>query len=110
MDAGAFRFVFEPQVSLAEAEMSVHLAMFAVEGLVGRVRVRLDGHYHVDEPGHAIVIDASRDVGQMISRVFTGLLLREFGEGAFHIRRVDRLPDRSKQERTVPARTEGRVA
>ena len=103
MDAGAFRFVFEPQVSLAEAEMSLHLAMFAVEGLVGRARVRLDGNYHLDERGHAIVIDASKDVGQMISRVFAGLLLREFGEDAFHVRRVDRLPARSKQERKIPA-------
>lgn len=86
--AGSILFVFEPHVPLAEAEMSLHLAMFAVEGLAGRVQVRLDGNYQVDGEGHAIAIDGSNRVGQMIACVFGGLLLREFGEDAFHIERV----------------------
>lgn len=81
--SGSFLFAFEPHVPLADAEMSLHLAMFAVEGLAGRVRVRLDASYQVDAENHVIRIDGNTRVGQMIARVFAGLLLREYGEDAF---------------------------
>jgi hypothetical protein len=93
--SGSFLFVLEPRVPLADAEMSLHLAMFAVEGLAGRVRVRLDCNYQVDGAKNAIVIDSSTHVGQMITRVFAGLLLREFGEDAFHIERVNPIKEQS---------------
>jgi len=92
------QFVFEPDVSLAQAEMSLHLAMFAVEGLIGRVRVRLEAKYHLDESNRAIVIDTHGPVGRMIARVFTGLLLREFGEGAFRVERADQIRQYQPQE------------
>lgn len=82
-------FVFEPHVALTDAEMSLHLAMFAVEGLVGRVQVRLDGKYQIDADKHAIAIDGGNRVSQLIARVFAGLLNREFGEDAFRIERVN---------------------
>ena len=91
MRPSTIQFAFEPGISLAEAEMSLHLAMFAVEGLIGRVRVRLDAKYHLDESNRAIVIDTLRPAGRMIARVFTGLLLREFGEGAFCVERANKL-------------------
>ena len=92
------QFVFEPDASLAEAEMSLHLAMFAVEGLIGRVRVRLEAKYHLDESNRSIVIDTHGPVGRMIARVFTGLLLREFGEGAFCVERADEISQHQPQE------------
>lgn len=62
--------------------------MFAVKGLAGRVQVRLDANYQVDADKHAIAIDGGNRVGRMIASVFAGLLLREFGEDAFHIELV----------------------
>lgn len=85
---GAFHFEFERQVPLAATEMSLHLAMFAVEGLVGQVRVRIEVKYVLDEDAHAIVISDGR-VGEMVARVFAGLLLREFGEEAFQVLTTD---------------------
>ena len=84
-----YRFHFEPRVSLAEAEMSLHLAMFAIEGLIGRARVRLSARYYIDEHDQTIVVNACKSVGRMIARVFTGLLLREFGEDAFSVERIN---------------------
>ena len=89
MKSFAIKFVFDPDVSLAEAEMSLHLAMFAVEGLIGRVRVRLDAKYHVDTIGHAIVVNTNSATGRTIVRVFTALLLREIGEHAFCVKRMN---------------------
>ena len=88
MNDDIFRFEFEPSVPLTDPEMSLHLALFAVEGVFGRASVRLDAEYQVDEPRHAIVVDGTTEVGSLIVRVFTGLLLREFGEEAFHVGRV----------------------
>ena len=97
---GAFRFEFEQHVPLIAAETSLHLAMFAVEGLVGQVRVRIGLKYVLDEDAHAIVINGGR-VGQMVALVFAGLLLREFGEEAFQM--ADQSPAQAKHERTVSA-------
>ena len=98
MRPSTIQFVFEPDVSLAEAEMSLHLAMFAVEGLIGRVRVRLEAKYHLDESNRTISIDTRVPVGRMIAQVFTGLLLREFGESAFHVERADEIYQHQPQE------------
>lgn len=80
--------------------MSLHLAMFAVEGLVGQVRVRIGLKYVLDEDAHAIVINGGR-IGQMVARVFAGLLLREFGEEAFQM--TDESPAQQEHERKVSA-------
>lgn len=101
MDADAVCFDFDPETSLSDAEMTLHLAMFAVEGVLGRARVRLDAEYVLDEEAHAIVIDGGTEVGELLARVFTGLLLREFGEDAFTVRRCDALPESLHAERTV---------
>ncbi len=85
---GSFLFTFEPHVPLVDAEMSLHLAMFAVEGLAGRAQVRLNASYQIDAASRAIRIDGSTRVGQMIARVFTGFLLREYGEDAFCVEHV----------------------
>jgi hypothetical protein len=98
MKSTAIRFAFEPTVSLAEAEMSLHLAMFAAEGLVGRVRVRLDATYQVDNARHAIVVDTRNATGRLIVRVFTALLLREIGEHAFYVQRIAQPSQRHPQE------------
>ena len=98
--SGSYQFVFEPHIALANAEMSLHLAMFAVEGLAGRVQVRLGAHYRVDAVKHAIAIDGGNRVGRLIAKVFAGLLLREFGEEDFQVERV-RFPN----ELSVSAQT-----
>ena len=99
---GAFHFEFERHVSLAAAEMSLHLAMFAVEGLVGQVRVRIEVKYVLDEDAYAIVISDGR-VGGMVARVFAGLLLRELGEEAFQVLTADEFPAQREHERKVTA-------
>ncbi len=83
-----FRFQFEPRVPLSEAEMSLHLAMFAVEGLYGEARVRLEATYGVDEGRRSITVDGGMEVGAAVVKVYTRLLSREFGEDSFRIQRV----------------------
>lgn len=101
MKTNVFRFQFEPDVSLLEAELTLRLSLFAVEGLFGQARVRLDASYYADEPRHTILVDGTTEVGDAVVRVFTNLLIRELGEDGFQVRRVESSP---------APRTEGRAA
>jgi hypothetical protein len=96
--ASSFLFQLEPHVPLAEAEMSLHLAMFAVEGLAGRARVRLDSRYQLDAENHVIRVDGGNRIGSMVARIFAGLLLREFGEDAFYVEHVIEQPNPKPEE------------
>lgn len=98
---GAFQFDFERDVPLPAAEMSLHLAMFAVEGLVGQARVRLGVSYVLDVEDHTIIIHGDTDEAKLVARVFAGLLLREFGERAFAMSEHHEFSDH--ELRAVPA-------
>jgi hypothetical protein len=80
-------FVFGPEVSMTDVEQTLHLAMIAVEGLAGSAQVRMEACYLIDADRHVITVDGGNRVGRLISRVFAGLLYREFGEDAFRIER-----------------------
>ena len=88
MTGESYRFLFKRSAVLEEAELTLHLATFAVEGLVGQARVRLDARYHIDAPQRIITVYAENEVGCTLVRVFTGLLLREFGAQAFRVQRL----------------------
>lgn len=88
MRSAVYRFRFKRRVALAEAEATLHLAIIAAESLFGTARVRMDGAYLMDERLRVCVVDASSEIGQAICRIFTGFVLREFGEAAFEVRRV----------------------
>ena len=101
MKTSVFRFQFEPNVSHIEAEQTLHLSIFAVEGLFGQARVRMDASYYTDEPRRTFLVDGTTEIGDAVVRVFTSLLTRELGEDGFQVRRVESNP---------APRTEGRVA
>lgn len=92
MSVGVFRFTLASEVSLIEAEMTLILAAYAVEGLFGAAVVRLDFHYQLDTKQNAILVDGSHAAGTVVARVFTNLLIREFGEDSFHAERIGPSP------------------
>lgn len=98
MTVDVFRFSFSSDVPLDEAEMTLQLATFAVEGLFGTAQVRLDVAYHLDRERHAILVDGTTEVGAAVVRVFLGFLVREFGEDAFQVDRVGSTPTTAPQE------------
>lgn len=89
MTANVFRFGFVPAVPLTEAELTLHLAIYAAEGLHGEARVRLEVSYQLDRSANAIIVDGETEVGATLVKVFTHLLIRQFGEDGFHVRRVE---------------------
>ncbi len=89
MTAPIFKFTLDPKLDMDDAESTLHLALFSVEGLYGGARMRTEASYQrlIDE--HAIFVDAATDVGRSLVQVFTNLLSREFGENAFRVERVE---------------------
>ena len=79
------QFVFRPNVPMRDVEETLHLAMFAVEGLTGRVRVRLDTYYLVDQLTRSVFIYEGNLVGWLVSRIFAALVTREFGDSAVQV-------------------------
>lgn len=92
MATDVFRFQFAAETPLEEAELTLQLAIFAAEGLFGAARVRLEFGYHVDTSRHAILTDGTTEVGAAVVRVFTGLMLREFGEESFRVEHLNSTP------------------
>jgi len=100
MGARIYRYQFDKGVPMLEVEQSLHLAILAVECLHGEARVRLDVGYSISEEKRALVVDAGTQVGQDICRIFTGFAIKEFGEDAFKVRRLERTPKSQAAETT----------
>jgi hypothetical protein len=83
----AYRYRFADRVGLRDAGDTLLLSVLAVEGLFGAARVRMDFAFATDEAIRVIVVDASTDVGQAVSGIFTAFLSREFGPDAFCVKR-----------------------
>ncbi len=86
-----YRFRFEEQTPMSAVRDSLFLAALCAEGMHGRTVLRLDAIFRLDEKARGGVIDATRPVGRTIARIFTELLIRQFGDEAF---KVDRVGDR----------------
>ena len=89
MSKTVYRYSFLEKVPVQSVEETLHLAVLSAENLHGQPRVRLDASYFFDAETRECVIEAGTDVGNDIVRLFTGFLIREFGEDAFQVRSVD---------------------
>ncbi|TWT30135.1 hypothetical protein [Blastopirellula retiformator] len=85
-----YRFTFARSVEQEDVQAAIVLALFGVESLHGRARIRLDAAHHFDFAHRACVIDASNEVGVDLSRLFTGFLLREIGDDGFQVERIEK--------------------
>ncbi len=88
MNGTVHRFTFRRSSDAPEAESTLHLAIFAAEGLFGEARVRLEASYTLDTDRNLISVDGATEVGCAIVRIFTALLLREIGPEAFEVRSI----------------------
>jgi len=88
MTETTYHYVFEPGVPQDEVEDTLVLAVLAVEALHGESQTRLDADHAVEWVTRSILIDAATTVGKDLNRLFTGLVVREFGAASFRVHRV----------------------
>ncbi len=98
MTRDIYRYRFNENVPLRDAEESLLLAVLAVESLYGRSPVRLDAAFCLDREKRSCVVDAGSEVGRAIARIFTGFLTRQFGEDAFRVDRAAPLGECGKPD------------
>ncbi len=89
MNPTAYRYRFEGRVPLQDVEETLLLGVLAAEGLHGAARVAMDCRYSLDKDRRACAVDATTDAGRDLARIFTSLLLHEFGPDAFRVEAVE---------------------
>lgn len=103
MNREIYRFKLSPDIPMEDAWTTLFLAMLATECLYGRNRLLMDGAFYLDEKKRACVIDARDEVGQTMSRIFSGFLCFEYGEDALNIEFIQGPPKPSASRREVGA-------
>lgn len=91
------RFKFTKGIDRKNIEKQLALAIISTECTFGQPKVRMNASYYIspenkigsikDEP--MVVIDVSNEIGEHIAQLFTGLIIRQFGEDKFVVDRVD---------------------
>ncbi len=99
MTSDIYRYTFDEQVPLADVRYSFLLAAIAAEGVHGQAQVLLEAGYALDEKARTCVLDATTAVGKTVSRIFTTLLTKEFGERAFTVERISNEVARADEAR-----------
>jgi len=89
MASEAYRYRFAEHINILDAEVTLHLAIIAAEGLYGETRIRMDVECVIDESIRAIVVDADTDVGRDVNAMFTHFLSAQYGWDVFDVRRVE---------------------
>jgi hypothetical protein len=69
-------------------EKAVAEAIFAAECIHGTAKVRLAAGYYMAEDRPQCIFDVGTPVGEQVAQLFTGILSRRLGEGAFHVERA----------------------
>jgi len=84
-----YKFHFNDKVPFDEIDGTLMLATLAAECIHGRTRIQLDARFEANRKDDSCWIDADTVVGQTIARIFTGLMVRLFGEKAFKVERFE---------------------
>ena len=79
------RYTFKDFVDMEEAEDTLLLAIIAAEALHGRAAVMMEARYMFSEVKRACVIERRGKISEDIIKLFTGFLIKEFGEESFSV-------------------------
>ncbi len=85
-----YEYRFVGTTPMRDVRDTLLLSVIAAEALHGRSEVNLDAKFRLDEKRRICEVGADNPVGQDIAKIFTGLLTKEFGEGAFKVACVSR--------------------
>jgi hypothetical protein len=87
MGDAIYRYQISADLSLSDVSDTFQLALIVTEAIHGEISVLLDGKYSSDFTTRTWTIDSTSPVGRSLSRLFTGLLVREFGGHSFTVER-----------------------
>lgn len=82
-------FTIHGDAPFTDVESLLQLAIFSIEGLFGAAAVRMSVAYVLDDETRTVTIGTDTVAGDATAKAFTSLLIREIGERAFSVRRID---------------------
>lgn len=88
MESHVYRYRFDDELDIAEAQATFNLSLLSAESLHGESRVCLEARHKFDAKERTCIIDATGEVGRDLNRLFVGLISREFSRDDFRIERV----------------------
>lgn len=80
------RFEIQKKINKEQIEEHISFAVISAECSFGQAKVRLNAAYLASD--NKVVIDVSSPVGEHMAEVFTGLLIKHYGEQSFTVERV----------------------
>lgn len=86
------RFDFDDDIPTASIEETLDRSLTAAESLYGATAARIEVSYALNPENRACVIDAGTPCGSVLTKVFTALVSREFGDGCFSLSRCRSAP------------------
>jgi len=84
----AYRFSFEPEVSMDDVEKALGLSTIAVESIHGEQAMMIDGKFAVNKRARTCLIDAETQLGADLARVLAGFMNNNSG-GCFRTEMVE---------------------
>jgi len=85
MNKTIYRYQINDGILMNAVKDSLLISIMAVESLYGRSRINLEARFRLENASRVCIIEVGTQIGETIARVFTGLLIREFGELAFKV-------------------------
>ena len=89
MNKTIYHYQVKEGILMSAVKDSLLISIMAVESLYGRSRINLEARFRLEKVNRVCIIDVGTLIGETIARVFTGLLIREFGEQAFKVERME---------------------
>ena len=89
MNKTIYHYRIKDGIPMNAVKDSLLLSVMAAEGLYGRSRINLEARFRLERVSKTCMIEAGTKIGETIACVFTGLLIREFGEQAFKVERKE---------------------
>ena len=89
MNKTIYHYQIKDGILMSAVKDSLLISIMAVESLFGRSRINLEARFRLEKMNRVCIIDVGTLIGETIARVFTGLLIREFGEQAFKVERME---------------------
>ena len=83
-----YQFRVNPKIDFDEAEMTLQLALTALEGLYGEARLRLEARYSSKQPARTLTVDVRTAAGDALAQIFVNLMIKEFGPDSFSVGRL----------------------
>jgi len=85
MNKTIYRYQIKDGILMNAVKDSLLLSIMATESLYGRSRINLEARFRLENTSRVCIIEVGTQIGETIACVFTGFLIREFGEQAFKV-------------------------